>query len=179
MYAEYKYDTYAPTPFEHLNIILNESGLQPGERFCDLGSGDGRFVIEAAHLGADATGIELDNDLYVDSANKIMGLGLSDHARILRTDFYDVDLSEFDVIFINVSEDADRVILEHFKQSHKAGARLILYMGALGARRCHDCTSILYEEDIEGATVIKFDMREEDGQVWTHVVMIVQYRDML
>jgi hypothetical protein len=40
--------------------------LKAGEKMFDLGSGDGRIVIMAAQkYHADATGVELDNDLYI------------------------------------------------------------------------------------------------------------------
>src|SRR5262245_14264898 len=40
-----------------------QSVIRPGRRFLDLGSGDGRVVFLAAHLGADATGIEYEPTL--------------------------------------------------------------------------------------------------------------------
>ena len=44
----------------------------------DLGSGDGRIVMMAAQkFDADATGVELDNDLWRQSSDKIRTLGLT------------------------------------------------------------------------------------------------------
>ena len=61
--------------------------LKAGEKMYDLGSGDGRIVIMAAQkYHADATGIELDDDLFVSSEAKIRQLGLQKTARIIHDD---------------------------------------------------------------------------------------------
>lgn len=49
---------YVPTKIDHIIKILKLAGVKKGKRFYELGSGDGRVVIEAAKLGADAIGIE-------------------------------------------------------------------------------------------------------------------------
>lgn len=76
--------------------------VRPGMTFLDLGSGDGRVVFMAAHLGADATGIEYDRTLHriARSARR----NLTDHiepgrARLLRGDFFKLDFSSYDVLF--------------------------------------------------------------------------------
>ena len=49
---------YVPTKNERIKKLLKTVGLKKGDKFWELGSGDGRIVLEAAKLGADATGIE-------------------------------------------------------------------------------------------------------------------------
>lgn len=49
---------YIPTKYPHLNKLLKEIGVSKGKYFYELGSGDGRVVLEAARLGAEAFGIE-------------------------------------------------------------------------------------------------------------------------
>ncbi len=76
--------------------------IRPGTTFLDLGSGDGRVVFMAAHLGADATGIEYDRTLH-----RIARAGrreLTDHfergrAHLVRGDFFDHDFARYDVLF--------------------------------------------------------------------------------
>ena len=50
---------YAGTPPNQIERILNAIELSPGQRFHDLGCGDGRVVFAAARRGAIATGYEL------------------------------------------------------------------------------------------------------------------------
>ena len=55
---------YYPTPQLIVRKMLELGELKAGEKMFDLGSGDGRIVIMAAQkFDADATGVELDNDL--------------------------------------------------------------------------------------------------------------------
>lgn len=56
---------YVPTRTRDLQLILKAAGLKKGELFVDLGSGDGRLLIEAARSGYRAKGFELNPFLVV------------------------------------------------------------------------------------------------------------------
>lgn len=57
---------WVPMWSKDLQRVFELSKLQPGERFYDLGCGNGKTVIAAAkQAGANATGIELSFPLYV------------------------------------------------------------------------------------------------------------------
>ncbi|MCL4366279.1 hypothetical protein M1437_03570 [Patescibacteria group bacterium] len=49
---------YVPTKMELIKKVLKMAGLKKGKVFYELGSGDGRVVLEAAKLGATSFGIE-------------------------------------------------------------------------------------------------------------------------
>lgn len=49
---------FVPTNMENVRKILKLAGLKKGKKFYELGSGDGRVVIEAAKLYAVSVGIE-------------------------------------------------------------------------------------------------------------------------
>lgn len=49
---------YVPTKIEAIRKVLKLAGVKKGKKFYELGSGDGRVVIEAAKLGTHAIGIE-------------------------------------------------------------------------------------------------------------------------
>lgn len=49
---------YVPTRMGAIRKILKLAGVKKGKKFYELGSGDGRVVIEAARLGAESIGIE-------------------------------------------------------------------------------------------------------------------------
>ena len=66
---------YYPTPETIVEKMLKLGGLKAGEKMYDLGSGDGRIVIEAAQkFHAEAVGVELDKDLCKQSTAKILNL---------------------------------------------------------------------------------------------------------
>ena len=66
----------------------------------DLGSGDGRIVIEAAKRGFKATGIELNRWLVYYSKINARRLKLQDNANFERQDLWSADISKFDNIII-------------------------------------------------------------------------------
>lgn len=49
---------FVPTKIKNINKVLKLAGVRKGKKFYELGSGDGRVVLEAAFLGAEAVGIE-------------------------------------------------------------------------------------------------------------------------
>jgi len=96
----FMYDVpFVATPEVVVRRMLQLARVQPGEVLYDLGSGDGRIVIMAAkEFGARAFGVEIRKDLYEQSMARIKDLGLADRATIINASFFDVDLSNADVV---------------------------------------------------------------------------------
>lgn len=99
--------------------MLELSDIKPGEKVADLGSGDGRIVIEFAKKGAEAHGYELDSELVFKSNNLIKQEGLEHIAFIHNADFWREDLSSFDVITIypmpDIMEDLENKLVKELK----------------------------------------------------------------
>lgn len=72
--------------------------LDQYQSFLDIGCGDGRVVLIAS-LFTNATGIESDMGLVNESLQIMHNLGL--HCKILHGDFSELNMREFDVMFIN------------------------------------------------------------------------------
>ena len=117
---------YYPTPLTIVQKMLDLGGLKSGEKMFDLGSGDGRIVIMAAQkYHADATGVEMADDLYRQSMQKIRTLGLDKTARIIHGDIFKQDYSSADLVtvyLLPVSNDKVRPLLE---KQLKKGTRLV------------------------------------------------------
>ena len=147
---------YYPTPLTIVEKMLDLGGLKAGEKMFDLGSGDGRIVIMAAQkYQADATGIEMQDDLYRQSMQKIRALGLEKTARIIRGDIMKQDYSAADMLTIYllpVSNDKVRPLLE--KQLRK-GTRVV----------CHDFP-------IRDWTPVKEVTIEDDGEGRSHTLYL-------
>lgn len=84
---------------DHLFEFFKEIKLQNYKTFIDLGSGDGKAVLIAAIFGLKAIGIEFDDDLIKHANNFKKKLNIK--AEFIKADFLDIDLSKFDIIFIN------------------------------------------------------------------------------
>src|SRR4051812_49082772 len=119
---------YFPTPEAIVDKMLQLGALKPGEKMYDLGSGDGRIVIMAARkYKADATGVELDDALYKQSAQRIKTLGLEPLARIVHGDLLQQDYSSSDLLTIYLLPVAIDKVTPIFDKQLKKGARIVAH----------------------------------------------------
>lgn len=119
---------YFPTPQTIVDKMLQLGELKAGEKMYDLGSGDGRIVIMAARkYHADATGVELDDTLYKQSAQRIKTLGLESRARIVHGDLLQQDYSSYDLLTIYLLPVAIQKITPIFEKQLKKGARIVAH----------------------------------------------------
>lgn len=99
---------YVPTKLEAIRKILKLAGVKKGKKFYELGSGDGRVVIEAAKLKATAVGIEqswirilysrwkMHGQKRVFRQNKTMVL----NCQFLHSNIFDKNYSDADIVYI-------------------------------------------------------------------------------
>ena len=117
---------YYPTPETIVEQMLKFGGLKPGEKMFDLGSGDGRVVIMAAQkFGADATGIEMDEDLWKQSSDRIKSLGLEKKARIIKGDIAKQDLSSAQMLTVYLLPSSNEKIRPKLEKELKNGTRIV------------------------------------------------------
>lgn len=116
---------YFETTRYRVTAMVELSGIKPGEKVADLGSGDGRISIEFAKLGAIVTGYELNPKLAEVSRQLILDQKLNDQITILEQDFWDTDLSGFDVIAVYPMPDIMRHLEEKLKKELKPGVRVV------------------------------------------------------
>ena len=117
---------YLPTPMTIVDQMLDAGHLKAGETMFDLGSGDGRIVIEAARkYKATAIGIELDDALAAISTQKIADLGLEKTARIVRGDLLLQNYSSADLITVYLWPEANRKVTAILENQLKKGARVV------------------------------------------------------
>ena len=83
---------YVPTPDSVVARMLDLAGVGRGDILFDLGSGDGRLVIEAARRGARGVGIERNGDLVERSRMAAAAVGVADQVRFTRGDIFEADL---------------------------------------------------------------------------------------
>lgn len=91
---------FVTTSVESVKDAIALAELKGNETFIDLGSGDGRVVLEFAKQKIKADGYELKEPLVVKSRQRIIDAGLDDIATIHQKSFFDADLSQYDIIYI-------------------------------------------------------------------------------
>jgi SAM-dependent methyltransferase len=91
---------WLPSPDSLIIAMLEMAKVGPGDVFFDLGSGDGRAVIEAAKLGALATGVEYELELVELSRVRAAEQGVSENTAFIQADLFEFDFSKATVIYL-------------------------------------------------------------------------------
>lgn len=89
---------WVPTPNSLIQAMLDKAQVGPDDFLVDLGSGDGRIVIEAAKRGAKAIGIEYNPEMVRLSLLKAREEGVSDRVTFLNMDLFEYDFSQATVV---------------------------------------------------------------------------------
>lgn len=90
---------YVPTPQVVVDEMLRVAGVGANDFVMDLGSGDGRILINAAQkFGARGVGVELDDELLAQSIENARAAGVDDRVKFRKEDLFKADLSPATVI---------------------------------------------------------------------------------
>ena len=104
---------WVPTPDALVETMLTMAQVTPEDYVVDLGSGDGRTVIEAARLGARALGVEYDFGLVALARERAEAAGVAGRARFLQADLFDVDLTQATVVTLFLLPDLNLKLRPH------------------------------------------------------------------
>jgi len=119
---------YVPTPKPIARQMLKMSELKPGELLYDLGSGDGRVLIMAAReFGAKCVGIELNSFRCKLSNWRIKRMGLSNQIKVVRSSFFEADLSKADIVFMYLLPSINEKLKPKLINELKNGARVVTF----------------------------------------------------
>ena len=89
---------WVPSPPEMVSKMLEVARVTPADYVIDLGSGDGRNVIAAAKLGANALGVEYNPDMVKLSQQLAKEAGVDNKAKFVEGDMYEADISKASVM---------------------------------------------------------------------------------
>jgi hypothetical protein len=91
---------FFPSMRSHAQRMAMLSGVSYGDKAVDLGSGDGRVVIELAKRGAESHGYEINPVLVLLSRMNVRHAGLFGRAQIHWGNFWRADLSSFHAVTV-------------------------------------------------------------------------------
>lgn len=94
--ADPRWSFWAPASDELIQAALDLAGVRPGDRFLDLGCGDGRVLVAAGRRGARVRGIEIDAALAQASRRSLNDAGIDGHVEL--GDMFSASL-EADVVY--------------------------------------------------------------------------------
>jgi len=115
---------WIPTPLPLVSRMLALAKVKPSDVVYDLGSGDGRIVIAAARLGAQAVGIEYNPKLVALSRCLISAAGFASRARIVQGDLFQSNFDDATVVTLFLLPSLD-VRLRPRLLALKPGTRIV------------------------------------------------------
>jgi protein-L-isoaspartate O-methyltransferase len=129
---EVEHAPFITTPPEVVERMLRLAGTGPGDFVIDLGSGDGRIVIEAARrFGARGLGIEIDRRLVEKSRANARAAGVADRASFVEGDVLVSDISRASVVTVYLLPALIRKLQPRFIDELKPGTRVVSHAFAL------------------------------------------------
>ncbi len=90
--------SYEVTKNKKMRKMIKFARIKKGDKVAELGSGNGKLVIEFAKIGAEVHGYEINPFLVLLSKWKIRREGLKGKAFVHWKNFWSVDLGKFDVV---------------------------------------------------------------------------------
>ena len=123
---------YVVTPMEIVERMLRMAEVKKGDYLIDLGSGDGRIVIEAAKRGARGLGVDLDPSLVKHATENALRAGVQDRTQFLAKDIFDTDLSQATVVAFYLLPEFNAKLMPRLL-ALKPGTRIVSHDGGIGA----------------------------------------------
>jgi SAM-dependent methyltransferase len=122
---------YVPTPSSVVNKMLDIAEVGPGDYLIDLGSGDGRIVIEAARRGAVAHGVEIDHDLVREAEEKARNANVENKVLFLEEDVFKTDFSRATVVTLYLMEIINLKLRPELLDKLNPGAKIVSHSFAM------------------------------------------------
>lgn len=116
---------YVPTNMNLISKVLKLAGVKKGGVFYELGSGDGRVVIEAAKLGAKANGVEQSwlRVWYSRYKSRLAGTNRTTH--FCHGNIFDRNYYPADIVYIYLLKPAVEKLEDKLKKELNKGAIVI------------------------------------------------------
>src|SRR5687767_13004019 len=122
---------YVQTPMEIVERMLRMAEVKKDDYVIDLGSGDGRIIIEAAKRGARGLGVDLDPALVKHAGENARQAGVAERTRFEVRDIFETDLSAATVVAFYLLPDFNAKLQPKLLKL-KPGTRIVSHDGGIG-----------------------------------------------
>jgi SAM-dependent methyltransferase len=122
---------FVVTPSEVVERMMRMGEIGKDDFVIDLGSGDGRIVIEAAKRGARALGVDIDPRLVEAATRNAAEAGLADRTRFEVRDLFQTDLSRASVVTMYLLPEVNAKLAPRLL-ALKPGTRIVSHDGGIG-----------------------------------------------
>ena len=160
-YAQERYSPFVPTDESDVVRMLKLANLREGDVVFDLGSGDGRIVMEAArmHPRVSGRGIEMDERLVRQSSAAAEASRIADRVKFIHQNAFDADLSEATIITMWLWPELMQMLRPKILAEAKPGTRVITRMWDLGTWPADETTT-------DGTTLYKWIVPAKVAGYW-------------
>ena len=143
---------FVVTPDAVVERMLHLAQPKAGERLVDLGSGDGRIVIEAAkRFGARGLGVEIDPNLVERARDNAKRAGVESLTQFEVRDLFETDLHGVSVVTMYLLPEVNLKLLPRFIDQLKPGARIVSHDYDLGPWPFDEMIELALAEKMVGA----------------------------
>lgn len=117
---------YIPTPPDLLETILTLAEVTSDDVLYDLGSGDGRIVIQAAQtFGTRGVGIDIDPVRIQEATHEAERLGVSDRVTFRQQDLFETNFQDATVVILYLLPHLNLRLRPQLFRQLKPGARIV------------------------------------------------------
>jgi SAM-dependent methyltransferase len=118
---------YLPTPMDVVKKMLDIADIGEGDVVYDLGSGDGRIILDAARRGASAIGVEVDPIRVLWARLRASRSPHGDHVKVIRGDFFKTSLTGATVVTVYQGESINNRLRVKFEAELPPGTRIVSF----------------------------------------------------
>jgi SAM-dependent methyltransferase len=159
--AQERYSPFVPTEESDVVRMLKLAEIREGDVVFDLGSGDGRIVLEAARMNprARGRGIEMDPKLIAESTDKAKAAGLAERVQFIHRNAFDADLKDATVITMWLWPEVMHMLRPKILAEATPGTRVITRTWDLGSWPADETST-------EGTALYKWIVPARLGGYW-------------
>ena len=120
---------WEPTARRKVRRMLEMSGAGPSDVVYDLGSGDGRILVEAAEAcHSKAVGVEADPFRVLYSRLAVAAKNLEGQVKVKWGSFYRTDLSEATIVTVFLTQGTNQRLKSKLLSELKPGTKVVSYV---------------------------------------------------
>lgn len=123
---------YAETRTEAVEKMLDMANIAPGDRVIDLGTGDGRMLLQAAARGAGGLGVDIDPVLVAEANASAERQGVGDRVTFRTQDLFETPIADADVVTMFLLPEINLKLRPRLLRDLRPGARVVSHAFTMG-----------------------------------------------
>ncbi len=142
---------YVVSPPEVVDRMLRLAEPRPGDYLIDLGSGDGRIVIEAARrFGTRGLGVDIEPRLVQLARDNARKAGVESLARFEVRDFFELDMRGANIVTAYLLPEVNLKLMPRLLEQLKPGARIVTHDYDMGPWQADEMIELPVAEKLVG-----------------------------